>query len=100
MIKLVILVALALVAWKLATGRWPWQPKAVSGPSVQDRAGRQRASTLLGVAPGAGRQDIIEAHRRLLAQVHPDRGGSNELVHEANAARDTLLAALPPHATD
>jgi hypothetical protein len=26
--------------------------------------------------------------------VHPDRGGSNEAVHEANAARDLLLARL------
>ncbi|MFM6831362.1 MAG: molecular chaperone DnaJ, partial [Novosphingobium sp.] len=32
--------------------------------------------------------------RRLIAQVHPDRGGSNEAVHEANAARDLLLARL------
>ncbi|VWX53604.1 J domain-containing protein [Novosphingobium sp. 9U] len=100
MIKLVILAALAAVVWKMVTGRWPWQPKALTGPSVQERVGQQRASTLLGVAPGAGRQDIIEAHRRLIAQVHPDRGGSNELVHEANAARDLLLAALPPHAAD
>ena len=100
MIKLLVLAALAVVVWKMVMGRWPWQPKALTGPSVEDRVGRQRASTLLGVAPGAGRQDIIEAHRRLIATVHPDRGGSNELVHEANAARDVLLAALPPHVTD
>jgi len=27
--------------------------------------------------------------------VHPDRGGSNGQVHEANAARDLLLDELP-----
>ena len=27
--------------------------------------------------------------------VHPDRGGTNEQVHEANAARDLLLDELP-----
>jgi hypothetical protein len=27
--------------------------------------------------------------------VHPDRGGSNSQVHEANAARDILLGELP-----
>ncbi len=30
----------------------------------------------------------------MIAQVHPDRGGSNEQVHAANAARDLLLARL------
>lgn len=93
MIKLVVLIALALIVWKLVSGRWPWQPSAGSGRL----AARQQARTLLGVEASAGRQDILEAHRRLLATVHPDRGGSNELVHEANAARDMLLADLPPH---
>ena len=93
MIKLLLLIVLALVAWKMVTGRWPWQPKLISGRSAL----RQRARTLLGVEQGAGRQDILEAHRRLITTVHPDRGGSNELVHEANAARDVLLADLPAH---
>jgi hypothetical protein len=28
--------------------------------------------------------------------VHPDRGGTSDQVHEANAARDLLLAELAP----
>ncbi len=96
MTKLLVLVALALVTWKLVTGRWPWQPKLASGRSAL----RQRARTLLGVGPEADRREILDAHRRLLATVHPDRGGSNELVHEANAARDVLLADLPRPAHD
>jgi len=39
----------------------------------------------------------LEAHRRLITMVHPDRGGTNEQVHEANAARDLLLDELPDH---
>lgn len=93
MIKFLILIALVLVAWRLVAGRWPWQPRPLVGRSAVE----QQARTLLGVPAQAGRQDILEAHRRLLATVHPDRGGSNELVHEANAARDVLLADLPPH---
>ena len=31
----------------------------------------------------------------VLAVVHPDRGGTNDQVHEANAARDLLLNELP-----
>ena len=42
------------------------------------------------------RQDVIAAHKRVVAAVHPDRGGSGEQVHEANRARDLLLAELPP----
>jgi hypothetical protein len=89
-IKLLVLIALALVVWKMVTGRWPWEPKLVSSGSDQ----RERARALLGVEQGAGRQDILEAHRTLITTVHPDRGGSSELVHEANAARDVLLADL------
>jgi len=88
-IKLLFLVALALVAWKSLSGRWPWEAKRALGSAAS-----RRARTLLGVETTAGRQDILEAHRRLIATVHPDRGGSNALVHEANEARDVLLADL------
>jgi curved DNA-binding protein CbpA len=55
---------------------------------------REKARVLLGVDAGATREAVIEAHRRLVFQIHPDRGGTNDLVHEANAARDLLLADL------
>lgn len=88
--RLLVFAVLALVAWKMATGRWPWQPR------VSTRAQAVfRARKLLGVRADGNRQDIIEAHKRLLAMVHPDRGGSSEQVHEANAARDLLLDELP-----
>ena len=88
--RLVIYAALALIVWKMASGRWPWEPK------VSTRAQAVfRARKLLGVRAGADRAEIIEAHRRLLVMVHPDRGGTNDQVHEANAARDLLLDALP-----
>ena len=87
MIRLLTIVALALIAWRMFVGRWPWQPD----PRAIERRARSRARDVLGVGVGASRQDIIEAHRRLIAIVHPDRGGRNEDVHEANAARDILL---------
>ena len=43
----------------------------------------------------AERSEILEAHRRLITMVHPDRGGTNAQVHEANAARDLLIEELP-----
>lgn len=52
------------------------------------------ARALLGVGPEASLADIRAAHRRLIARVHPDAGGSAELAHKVNAARDTLVTEL------
>ncbi|EIZ79718.1 hypothetical protein WSK_1695 [Novosphingobium sp. Rr 2-17] len=89
--KLLFLIALGCIAWRMATGRWPWQPKVKD----KGRFAEAQARAVLGLAPGASRPEIMDAHRRRIAAVHPDRGGSNEQVHEATAARDLLLAKLP-----
>ncbi len=92
MAKLIVLLGILAVVWKWTTGRWPWEPKVTARQQALIRARR-----LLGVQASASRSEIIEAHRRLLAMVHPDRGGTNEQVHEANAARDLLLTGAPEH---
>jgi hypothetical protein len=88
--RLIILIGLAVIVWKMASGRWPWEPKMTTRGQALFRARK-----LLGVRAEAGRGEIIDAHRRLLAMVHPDKGGTNSQVHEANAARDLLLDELP-----
>lgn len=50
---------------------------------------------MLGVGRRASREDIIDAHRRLLTRIHPDKGGTGEQVLAATAARDLLLSRLP-----
>jgi hypothetical protein len=52
------------------------------------------ARKLLGIGPDATLAEIREAHRRLIAKVHPDAGGSAELANRVNSARDTLVAEL------
>ena len=52
------------------------------------------ARRLLGVSEGATLADIRAAHRRLIARVHPDAGGSAELAERVNLARDTLVAEM------
>lgn len=90
--KVLWLLALATLACRMFTGRWPWEllGKPANPAEVKARA-------LLGVSRKATHGEIIDAHRRLIAQVHPDKGGTNDQVHEANAARDLLLAALQDH---
>lgn len=92
MIKLLIVAAIACYGWKIVTGRWPWEPKLGTRAQAVFRARK-----LLGVSAQASREDILLAHRQLVTLVHPDRGGSNGQVHEANAARDLLLDQLPYH---
>jgi hypothetical protein len=52
------------------------------------------ARRLLGVSSDATIADIRAAHRRLIARVHPDAGGSAELAIRINEARDALVADL------
>lgn len=49
------------------------------------------ARAVLGVSEDADADAIRAAHRRLVAGVHPDRGGSADLARRVNAARDLLL---------
>jgi hypothetical protein len=91
--KLIFFAVIGVLGWKLLTGRWPWEPKTSTRAQAVFRARK-----LLGVSAAASREDIVIAHRRLIAMVHPDRGGTDSQVHEANAARDLLLDELPYHA--
>lgn len=49
------------------------------------------AYALLGLGRDADADAIRAAHRRLIAAVHPDRGGTEALAAKINAARDLLL---------
>lgn len=49
------------------------------------------ARRLLGVGPDADSHAIRAAHRRLIASVHPDKGGTEALAAQINAARDLLI---------
>lgn len=53
--------------------------------------GREEALKVLGLKDDANEEEIKAAHRRLMANLHPDKGGSDYLAQQINRAKDVLL---------
>lgn len=81
MAKFVLIAVLLIGVWLLVRPR----PKAVM------QLDEREARAVLGVDAAADADAIRAAHRRLVAAVHPDKGGSTDLTRRINAARDVLL---------
>lgn len=59
--------------------------------SGQSTLTRDEALEVLGLESSADETQINEAFRRLMAQLHPDKGGSDWMAAKLNEARKTLL---------
>ena len=86
-----VIAALVAIACRWAFGKWPWDYLRAPPSRAKELA---RARRLLGVPADADARRIRDAHRRLAATSHPDRGGSTARLAEINAARDLLLNQL------
>lgn len=53
----------------------------------------KEALGVLGLKAGASKEEIIQAHRKLIQKLHPDRGGSDHLAAQVNEAKRVLLAS-------
>jgi len=91
LIKLLYIAVVVCLVFRIGLGRWPWDYLRLAPTRAQALL---RARKLLSVRADASRTDILDAHKRLITLVHPDKGGSDSQVHEANAARDLLLDEL------
>ena len=63
---------------------------------IGDTVTVREAYDILGLEQGATRSEISQAHKSLMSQFHPDKGGSNYLASKVNEAKRVLLA----HVTD
>lgn len=90
--------AVRIIQAYIARERSSWDGEAAQGsdqsPIKSDSVTVREAYDILGLAQGATRQEVTDAHRHLMKQFHPDKGGSNYLAAKVNEAKKVLFSHI------
>ena len=79
-----------------------WRDRAVREDAAANAAAKpptpvmdaSEAARVLGVPDNADAAAIRAAHKKLIAQIHPDKGGTDYLAAKINEARDVMLGEV------
>lgn len=66
-------------------------PGAGMAPAPKASLNLEEAAAILGVAIDAPEEEIKAAHKKLIGQLHPDKGGTDYLAAKINDARRKML---------
>jgi len=75
-------------SWRQA---WGGGESARGSQAPTGKMSEEEAIAVLGLKPGAKPEEIRSAHRRLMKEFHPDKGGSDYLAAKINQAKERLL---------
>ncbi len=97
--KLMPLAFMTLFAAAAITGIELWRDRTIKLEEAAEKSARtpkvamqpQEAASILGIDLNAPPDDIRAAHKKLISQLHPDKGGTDYLAAKINDARDVLM---------
>ncbi len=85
-------IGIALLAGAVATVvLFRKRPNGASAENASPAMPIGEAYLILGLGPGAVRDDVFAAYRNLIKRLHPDQGGTSYLASRVNEAKDVLL---------